>query len=219
VTGLVRAVHDALNATAVPRRPDPGTLPPLERGVTEPLPVPPPPVGDLGGLLARRRSSYSFGPAPTRTQLAGLLHHGVGGAPRAGGLPSLRSYVVTRRGVDRADLRLPVPGLVPVRRGDPTAYVGGAVDQPPLAARVPTWVALVADPAVAVGRYPERHYRTMHVDAGLAVQSLLLVATSLGLRTCPVMGYDDAAWARLLGLDDDAFVVVLVAVGRPPGRG
>ncbi|WP_170219370.1 nitroreductase family protein [Nocardioides litoris] len=217
---LAHEVHRALAATAVPRTPDPALLPPLAApGSTRPLADPAPVPGALGTALADRRSRYRFGPAPDPAAVAALLRAGVGTAPRAGGLPSVRAYLVTADGVDRADLRLPLPGLVAVRRGPTAAYVAGAVDQPAFAPRVPLWLALVADLAPSAGRYPPRHYRTVHLDAGAALQNVLLVATALGLVTCPVAGYDDAAWARLLDLDDrdgEAFVAVLVALSEAP---
>jgi len=183
--------------------------------------VPPPPAANLGDVLVRRRSSYSFGPEPALDDLATLLHHGVGTAPRAGGLPSLVPFVVTRglgwleSGVHLVDLRLPLPGLAAVRVGDPTTYLAESLDQPPFATLVPLWLALVADLDVSRSRYPARHYRTLHVDAGAALQNVLLVAAARGLPVCPVMGYDDSAWARLLDLGDHCFVTVLVAVGGP----
>lgn len=217
---LAHAVHDALNRTAVARSPE--VAPPPRADGVLPLAAPGPldPV-DLGATMTGRRSAYRFGDgSPTRERLAALLHHGVGTAPRAGGLPSITPYVVVTRGRDdlpvgvhRADLRLPVPSLVAVRAGDPRAYVAGSIDQPPFADRVPTWIALVADLGPSRTRYPARHYRTVHLDAGAAMQNLLLVATALDLATCPVSGYDDRAWARLLDLRDDAFVAVLVATG------
>jgi SagB-type dehydrogenase family enzyme len=188
--------------------------------------VPSAPAADLGAVLARRRSSYSFGPQPTLEDLATLLHHGVSTSPRAGGLPSLVPYVVTRgldalaSGVHLCDIRLPAPGLAAVRLGDVSAYLAESLDQPPFATRVPLWLALVADLDVVGSRYPPRHYRTLHVDAGAALANVLLVATALGLPVCPVMGYDDSALARLLDLQDHCFVTVLVAVGGSvPGSG
>ncbi len=216
---LVAAVHDALNATAA-REVD-AEPPPRCPVRTLPLPLPPPlPPADLGAVIARRRSSYAFGAAqPSLGAIATLLHVGVGAAPRAGGLPSLVPHLVVTgaghvpTGVHRADLRLPLPGLLAIRAGDPTGFLAASLDQPPFAHRAPLWVALVADLAVTLGRYPSRHYRTLHVDAGVALQNVLLVATALDLPVCPVMGYDDRAWARLLDLAADELVAVLVAVG------
>ncbi|MEO9322547.1 nitroreductase family protein [Nocardioides sp. C4-1] len=213
MTDLARAVHDALNRTATSHTPE--AAPPPHADGTRPLPAPGPlEPADLGATMGRRRSTYRFAHgSPSRAQLAALLHHGVGTAPRAGGLASITPYVVTRDGVRWADLRRPVPSLVTVRAGDPTEYVRQSIDQPPFADRVPTWIALVADLAPSRDRYPARHYRTVHLDAGAALQNVLLVAAALGLATCPVSGFDDRAWARLLDLHDDAFVAVLVAAG------
>ncbi|UUW91060.1 nitroreductase family protein [Pimelobacter simplex] len=218
---LVHAVHDALNATAVRRTPDPDLLPPRPCApTTRALPAPRTPGGSLQAVLHARRSRYAFGAVqPPLADLAALLRHGIGTAPRAGGLPSVVASLVVRGtgplapGVHRADLRLPLPGLVTVRTGDPTPYLAASLDQPPFATRVPLWIALGIDLGATLGRYPARHYRTLHLDAGAALQNLLLVGTALGLATCPVMGYDDRAWARLLDLPDDVLVAGLVAVG------
>lgn len=217
---LVAAVHDALNGTAVPRRPDRATLPARVDGPTVALPPPRPPGGSLEEALVSRRSRYAFGPRqPDLAELASLLVLGVGSAPRAGGLPSVVPHLVVRGagalapGVHRADLRLPVRGLAAVRAGDPTAYLAASVDQPPFARRAPVWVALAVDLRMTLTRYPPRHYRTVHLDAGAALQNLLLVATSLGLAACPVMGYDDRAWELLLDLPAGAVVAGVVPVG------
>lgn len=220
MSDLVRAVHDALNAAALPRHPDPGSLPPRVDGPGVLLPPPDRPHADLAVVLRKRRSSYSFGTAqPTLGQLASLLLEGIGTAPRAGGLASVVPHLVVRApgdlsaGIHRVESRLPLPHVAPVRTGDPTAYVAGSIDQPPFATRVPVWVALALAPGGAAGRYPARHYRTLHLDAGVAMQNLLLVATALGLAACPVMGYDDAAWSLLLDLPPDGLLAGLVALG------
>lgn len=217
---LVAQVHSALNATAIPRSPDPATLPPRAAGSWRPLAAPGVPRAGLRETLTNRRSRYSFGTQqPGAPEIASLLLHGVGTAPRAGGLPSVVPYVVACRrgpipaGVHEADLRYPLPGLVAVRDGDPAAYVEGTLEQPQFAGRVPLWIALTIDTSVAAGRYPARHYRTQHLDAGVALQNVLLVATAHGLATCPVMGYDDPAWGELLDLPDHVLVAGLVAVG------
>lgn len=217
---LVASVHAALNRTAVARTPDPALLPPRAEPTSRLLPAPLEPRGILGDVLVQRRSRYRFGSRqPGLAELASLLRLGVATAPRAGGLVSVVPYLVVRGhgnlplGVHRADLRLPLPSLVAVREGDPTAYLAGSVDQPEFASRVPVWVAFAVPPDVLRGRYPARHYRTVHLDAGAALQSTLLVATALGLSVCPVMGYDDAAWERLLDLPDGGLVAGIVAVG------
>ncbi|MBM7517273.1 nitroreductase family protein [Nocardioides nitrophenolicus] len=218
---LVRAVHGALNRTAVPRTPGPGLLPPRAAGDTHPLPASGRLDVSLADALTARRSRYAFGEEqPALADLAALLRLGVGTAPRAGGLVSVLPHLVVRgagelpAGVHRADLRLPLPSLVEVRHGDPTGYLAEALDQPPFAHRAPAWLALAIDVGGSLARYPPRHYRTLHLDAGTALQNVLLVATALGLAACPVMGYDDGAWGRLLDLPDDVLVAGVVALGR-----
>lgn len=220
VSDLVRSVHDTLNRTALPRTPDSALLPPRAEGQVQPLPAPRLPGGDVHAVMTRRRSRYAFGAEqPPLADLASLLLLGVGTAPRAGGLRSVVPHLVVRGpgalppGVHRADLRLPLPGLVAVRHGDPTAHLAASLDQPPFAERVPVWLVLAVDLGATTRRYPPRHYRTVHLDAGAACQNVLLVATALGLASCPVMGYDDPAWERLLDLPGDRFVAGAVAVG------
>lgn len=214
--------HHALNATA--GWPDDVGVAPPPRVAPTSIALPRPAATALGecslaDVVARRRSAYSFAGQPGLDAVAALLHLGVGRAPRAGALPTLVPHLVARgagpvpAGVHRADLRLPAPGLVAAREGDPTAYVAASLDQPPFATRVPLWVALVADLDAAAGRYPARHYRTVHVDAGVALQSLVLAATALGLASCPVMGFADTAWSRLLDLSAGEFPAVLLGVG------
>lgn len=217
---LVAAVHSALNRTAVARKPDPVLLPQRAVPTGRLLPAPLEPCGTLGDVLVQRRSRYRFGSRqPQLAALVSLLLLGVAKAPRAGGLASVVPHLVVRGhgdlplGVHRADLRLPLPGLAAVREGDPTAYLAGSLDQPEFATRVPVWIAFAVRLDVARDRYPARHYRTVHLDAGAALQNTLLVATALGLSVCPVMGYDDAAWERLLDLPDGGLVAGIVAVG------
>ncbi|WZH51859.1 MAG: SagB family peptide dehydrogenase [Nocardioides alkalitolerans] len=200
------------------------------------------PGADLGEVLAARRSSYRYGAAPVPLgDLAALLRTALGVqravrlpdgrsralpvAPSAGGLPSLAAYVVVRgpgvglpgtpvpAGVHRADLRADEPTLAPVRVGDPTPFLSRALDQPELAERAGVVVALVARLNTTLPRYPARHYRTLHVDAGVALGHLYLAATALGLPGVAVMGYDDTAFDALLDLPEDQFTAVLFALG------
>lgn len=217
---LVATVHTALNRTAASRTPDPGLLPPRAAPTGRLLPAAREAGITLREALVERRSRYRYGARqPGLDEVASLLRLGVATAPRAGGLVSVVPHLVVRGpgelplGVHRADLRLPLPSLAVVREGDPTDYLAHSLDQPAFATRVPLWVAFVVPPDVLRGRYPPRHYRTVHLDAGAALQSTLLVATALGLSVCPVMGYDDPSWERLLDLPDGALVAGIVAVG------
>lgn len=221
-----------------------GLLPPLGSSMLA-LPEPTAPgSATLAQTLAGRRSSYAFGVAqPPLGILSALLHgalgaqrvvrlpdgseHEMGRAPSAGGLPSIQAYVVARgpgevpTGVHRVEVRGVEergerPRLDGVRLGDPTAFLAHALDQPELATRATLLVVLVARLDTTLVKYPARHYRTLHVDAGVALQNLSLVATALGLPCCAVMGYDDAAFAALLDLPETSFATVLLATGSAP---
>ncbi len=76
-------------------------------------------------------------------------------------------------------------------------------------------LALTARLDVALAKYPPRHYRTVHVDAGIGVQNLYLTATAMGMACCAVSGFSDPAAESVLGLDAAAIVTMLVAVGPP----
>jgi nitroreductase len=49
----------------------------------------------------------------------------------------------------------------------------------------------------------------------LASMTLMLVAESMGLRTCPMIGFDPVKVARIVGLDDAHVPVMLITLGYP----
>lgn len=195
----------------------------------------------LSEALRRRRSAYAFAPRPVElAALGGLLAWSVGKAravtlpggetrslpyaPTAGGLRSLDLYAVVRSveslaaGVYRYDLD--EHALVPVSTGDPTSLLALAYVQAEFADRAPLTIALSARLGVALAAYPLRHYRTLHMDAGVAGQTIALVATALGLGSCMVAGYRDDVVSGMLALDDSSVPTLLVAVGHlPAGEG
>lgn len=203
-------------------------------------PLPPPRTELMFGLdqaLARRRSHYRFDPTPpTLEDISTLLHWALGGqrtirmpdnthrrmamAPSAGGLPSIDAYLLSQR---REDL----PGgvfryestncrLAILRTGDPRHALRSALVQPEFAERAPLVIILVVRLDTTLGKYPERHYRTLHIDAGIAVQNLYLVSTALELAGCAVTGFNDNAITQLLQLPDTAFPTVAFPFGRAP---
>lgn len=105
------------------------------------------------------------------------------------------------------------------RSGDPGPALRSVLAQPEFAEVAPMAVVLVARLAVGVAKYPARHYRTVHVDAGIATQNVYLVATALGLGGCAVTGFDDAGLAAVLDLDEASFPVVVFPFGRLPAPG
>ncbi|WP_158888873.1 SagB family peptide dehydrogenase [Amycolatopsis anabasis] len=226
-----RAIHAALNGQSDD---EDRAEAPESRQIS--LPDVPPPAVDLVETLALRRSGYAYAQRPLElAKLSALLRfavgvqrfvpaygvdeHPLGMAPSAGGLRCGRTYVVVREasglspGVYRYDAVR--HALAERSTGDPTSGLSGVYLQPEFADRVPVSLALTTRLDVAFAKYPLRHYRTLHVDTGIAVQNLYLVGTALGLSCCAVAGYYDNALAELLGVPREELPVMLFAVGHP----
>ena len=222
------SLHGALNGRPLSRRHAPTP------GPARCLPAPQPLGGEIGSVLASRQSRYDFDDrALALADLSTLLGcavgvgrcveaygnaaHALGIAPSAGGLPSVAVHVAATR----------VEGLAGVYAyareehallglGGPAA-LAAVVHQAEFATRPAAVIALGLRLDLGLAKYPLRHYRTMHVDAGIALQNLYLVATALGLAGCAVSGFDDGAADEAFGLPADAVTAVLFAVGHGTG--
>ena len=62
---------------------------------------------------------------------------------------------------------------------------------------------------------PDRGERYAHLEAGHAVQNLLLQAAALGLGAVPIGAFDDLALAGVLGLPADQAPLYLIPAGDP----
>lgn len=51
-------------------------------------------------------------------------------------------------------------------------------------------------------------------SGGIASMALMLVATSMGLDTCPMIGFDAAQVRSILGIPKDHVIVLMLCVGR-----
>ncbi|OQO90055.1 nitroreductase [Saccharomonospora piscinae] len=225
------AVHRLLNA----QRPVPVQPLPLSRHIA--LPDVRPPKTGLVAALARRHSAYEYDDGELELPaLSALLRFSMGVqrfvpaygveeyplsmAPSAGGLDILRAYAVVRRvtGLDQGVYRYePVSHeLVQLAETDPGPQLEQVYLQEEFAWQPAVTVAVTARLDVAFDKYPLRHYRTLHVDSGVAVQNLYLVGTALGLAGCAVAGFDDAALGTLLGLPENEIPTMLFPTGRPP---
>ncbi|MGJ8636313.1 MAG: nitroreductase family protein [Phycisphaerales bacterium] len=51
-------------------------------------------------------------------------------------------------------------------------------------------------------------------SVGIAAQSLMLAATSLGYDTCPMVGYDPDELAKIINLPDDHVLGMIVVIGK-----
>ena len=222
-----------------------GEYPPVEPmpfGDARPLPDPAAalPQASLAAAIVNRRSRRAFTDEPVRLERLStmlLLTYGVTGpneadgsparaAPSAGGRYPLELFVAARR-VDglpeglwhyRPDLH----ALEPVRAGTldedlERAFFGQEV------VRNAAFVVLVgAVMRRTLVKYQDRGYRLVLLDAGHAMQNLMLVATAMGLSGVGLGGFLDDALGDLCGLNGiDENVVYAVAVGapRPPPEG
>jgi SagB-type dehydrogenase family enzyme len=65
-------------------------------------------------------------------------------------------------------------------------------------------------------KYLDRGYRMVLVEAGEAAQNLCLLATSMGLGTCLLGGFNDDLLSEMLGIDGvNEAPLVPIVVGRP----
>ncbi|MGA9752914.1 MAG: SagB/ThcOx family dehydrogenase [Acidobacteriota bacterium] len=182
----------------------------------------------LNEALSRRRSSREFSPAKlTLPDLGQLLWagqgitHGRGGrtSPSAGALYPL-DIVVVAGGVEGLG-----PGVyryLPMRhalaallQGDRREALCSAALHQPWVKSAPVLLVFTAVPSRTTGKYGERGVRYLGIEAGCAAQNAMLEASALGLGSCAVGAFDDAAVARQLGLASGETPLLIVPVGRP----
>lgn len=185
----------------------------------EPLPRPDLASSPLCDLLARRRSRREFGRRQLLpAELGALLWAGQGitspeggrAAPSAGALYPVTLSVVDALGVWRYQ-----PGahaLAPAVLGDRRRRLAAATEQDEVA-QAPLTVAVTARPDVLAGRYGARAERYATLEAGHVAQSLLLMATALGLAAVPIAAFDDGKVRAALALGADDLPLYLVPVG------
>lgn len=194
----------------------------------EPLPPPSPAGSGVAAAIAARRSCRMFdGRRLALSDLSDLLFL-MGGspapgrrcAPSAGGLYPLDLYLAAGR----------VEGLEPgVLHHDPLGHALTRLSwaDPLPAIRDAVFIPEALDGAAAVilisavfGRskikYGERAYRFALIEAGHAMQNLLLAATERGLGTCPVGGFIDDRLHDLIAVDGvEEAVLYLAILGHP----
>jgi SagB-type dehydrogenase family enzyme len=196
-----------------------------------PLPTPVPIGAGFTSLLEKRRSGREFDQAAIAlTDLATVLHCGYGTfsrdatirrtVPSGGGLYPLELYPIVSRveglekGIYHYDpLRHALEAL---ELRDLDRNVADLHVYPELAA---AGVLLAVTGVFGRSRfkYGLRGYRFTLLEAGHALQNVLLAATALRLGAIPVAGVDDRSLERLLHVDGvDESVVCCAAIGRAP---
>lgn len=193
------------------------------------------PAMPLHAALADRRSRYDYAPldhddlssllrwalGPQRTLPSAGGGHRLSMHPSAGGLASTTAYPVVLRHIDGIDgidegvyqFDRDAHQLLLRREGDVRDALTRCLVQPEFAERTPVIIVIVGELEATLVKYSERHYRTLHVDAGLAVANLYLVATAFDLACCAISGFYDNQLADALSLNDSQIPLVAVAVG------
>jgi len=157
---------------------------------------------DKSSPFCRRFSCRSYRPDPVPRELLEELLDGARWAPNAGNLQPWRFVVVLDQAFRRTLAR-------------------AALNQRFLAT-APAVIVVCAVPEESARVYGSRG-RELYCfqDTAAATENLMIAATDVGLATCWVGAFDEAAVARDLDLDAGWRPVALVPVGYPaenPGR-
>lgn len=181
----------------------------------------------LEASLAKRRSVRHFtAMAVALTDLSQLLwaaqgisgadqHGPVRTAPSSGRSVPLEVYAVMADGLGHY---LPGGHELEVLRGDDLRLaLAEAAGSQPCMAEAALVIAVTAVIARTAEKYEGRAERYVALEAGHAVQNVLLQATALGLGAVPVGSFDDAKVSELLGLPGGCDPLYLVAVGHARG--
>jgi SagB-type dehydrogenase family enzyme len=194
----------------------------------ESLPSPRPLDASLSVAITMRRSCRSFDGRPLAlADIADLTFLALGSQgpgrrclPSAGGLYPLELYVAASRveglspGVLHYDAR--AHALARLSFADPVAAVRPAIFIPEALEGAAAVILLTAMFGRSKIKYGERAYRFALLEAGHAMQSLLLVATALQLGACPVGGFIDDQLHDLLDVDGVEESVLYAAIlGHP----
>ncbi|MHA6739232.1 SagB family peptide dehydrogenase [Rhodococcus erythropolis] len=217
----VVSLHAALDRTVAPSELlfDEAALPPVTSEFVE-LPAPTPlPAQGFPDILQARRSHYN--PAQVALgidELSNVLHHSLVSSPTAGGMRELTVLMGLTRPCDPLGVgvyRYAQGRAEAVRPGDVREHLRASLLQPEFVDVFPVLLFVVADVEAPLEKYAMRHYRTMHVDAGVLVQNLYLVTEAMGLVGCAIAGFTDARVASLLNLATTQLPVMAFALGRP----
>lgn len=231
--GTARCVFNTTPAATTP--PEPGREDPAAPWV--PLPPGVRVVAPLADLVRERVSCRAFRDEPiSLAQLATLLRTGYGttgvadgdsvylvdrAVPSGGGLYPLEVSVLVRTVDDLpAGVYHYVPladGLEQVRSGAvPAPLVSYLFMGQPWAAEAAVVLVLSAVCRRSLGKYGDRGYRYLLLEAGHVAQNVVLAATGLGLGVVNLGGFFDNELSGLLRLDTESEIVLYgAAVGVP----
>ncbi len=179
----------------------------------------------LESALQQRRSVRAFAATPLTLAQAGQLLWAAQGesaagrrtAPSAGATYPLTLVLVAGavEGLAAGSWRYNPQehSLQRVAEGDPRQAVATAAHGQRWIAQAPALVLIAAQPARTAARYGARAERYVAIEAGAAMQNLLLQASALGLAATPVGAFDEAALRRALPLAAGEQPLLAVPVG------
>lgn len=219
VGALAASVASVMSCSKVEAAPGP------DSGTTEivlPAPRTTGPVA-LESALSKRRSIRDVAPGPLRIdELAQLLwatqgitepKQGLRVAPSAGAIYPLELYLARADGVFRY-----IPArhvLLRVRATDARPAIAQAALGQEVVQKAPVLFLVTGVLARTRVKYGARAERYVALEAGHAVQGLLLEATALGLAATPIGAFDDDAMRAAVGVADAELPLYVVTVGRP----
>lgn len=177
--------------------------------------------------LQMRRSVRSFSSSPiTMSELGQLLWAAQGitdpagyrTAPSAGALYPLELSIAVRR-VEDLDMgiyryRPENHTLLPVADRDVTDAVYRAALSQSAVRDAAAVIVISAVPARTTGKYGQRGFRYVYMEAGHTAQNIYLQAVSLDLGTVSVGAFDDGEIARVMLLGEGEIPLYLMPVGR-----
>jgi nitroreductase len=180
---------------------------------------------DLEQAIRSRRSMKSFVDAPLDDATLKRLFELVRLSPSSFNLQHAR-FVVVRGKEKRAALRAAAYGQKHVEECGAVVVVAGKLHAHEDVERVQQHVpdlALRAKLVKTITGYYKDHPQFQRDEAirsgALASMTLMLVAESMGLRTCPMIGFDPKKVAEIVALDEGHIAVLMIVLGKPgPGQ-
>ena len=152
---------------------------------------------ELSEALEKRRSIRSFSSRPvSEDQLLALAQAGRL-APSASNLQSWQFFFLT----------------------DPELVKKVDLFSPGLSGHPPVILVICSDMGYAkVHGSPNSERYGCIMDAAMAAENIMLKALDLGLGSCAVKSYNDAAVRKLLKLPEDYRIEILISLGYPEGE-
>ena len=151
----------------------------------------------ISEALEKRRSIRNFSSKPVSEELLLELARAGRLAPSASNLQAWQFFFLT----------------------DPELVKKVDLFSPGLSGHPPVILAICSDMGyAAVHGSPNSERYGCIMDAAMAAENIMLKAADLGLGTCAIKSYNDAAVRKLLKLPEDYRIELLISLGYPEGE-